>query len=102
MHVTLVQISVKPEHIQDFIAASQANHLASVREPGNLRFDVLQSSDDPSQFILYEAYAHAADAAAHKQTAHYLAWRDTVADWMTKPRQGIPYTGLFPTFETST
>ncbi len=99
MHVTLVQISVKPEHIQDFIVASQANHLASVREPGNLRFDVLQSSDDPSQFILYEAYASAADAAAHKQTTHYLAWRDAVADWMAQPRRGIPYNGLLPTHE---
>lgn len=101
MHVTLVQISVKPEHIQDFIVASQANHLASVREPGNLRFDVLQSSDDPSQFILYEAYASAADAAAHKQTTHYLAWRDAVADWMAQPRRGIPYNGLLPTHEIS-
>lgn len=102
MHITLVQISVKPEHIQDFIVACQANHLASVREPGNLRFDVLQSHDDPSQFILYEAYAHAADAAAHKQTAHYLAWRDAVGDWMAAPRRGIPYIGLFPTGENQT
>jgi autoinducer 2-degrading protein len=96
MHVTLVHVHVKPGHVDDFIRASQANHEASVREPGNRRFDVLQSGDDPTWFILYEAYATPADAAAHKQTAHYLGWRDTVADWMAEPRQGLPYDGLFP------
>ncbi|MBI5462371.1 MAG: antibiotic biosynthesis monooxygenase [Gammaproteobacteria bacterium] len=96
MHVTLVHVRVVPEHVQDFIAATRANHLASVREPGNLRFDVLQTPDDPTDFILYEAYASAADAAAHKETAHYLTWRDRVAPWMAQPRQGVPYRGLLP------
>jgi len=96
MHVTLVHVQVKEGHIEDFIRATRANHLASIREPGNLRFDVLQSPDDPARFILYEAYASAEHAAAHKQTAYYLAWRDAVADWMATPRQGIVYMGLFP------
>ena len=96
MHVTLVHVHVKPEHVDDFIAATGANHKASVKEPGNLRFDVLQSPDDASRFILYEAYRSADDAAAHKQTAHYQTWRDTVADWMAESRQGIAYQGLFP------
>lgn len=96
MQVTLVHVSVKPGHIDEFIEVTRRNHEASVQEPGNRRFDVLQSSDDPSQFVLYEAYASAEDAAAHKETAHYLAWRDAVADWMAEPRRGVPYTGLFP------
>jgi autoinducer 2-degrading protein len=96
MHVTLVKVRVKPDHIDDFIAATRRNHEASVRESGNRRFDVLQSPDDPAHFILYEAYAGPADAAAHKQTPHYLTWKESVADWMAEPRQGIPYNGLFP------
>ena len=96
MHVTLVQVQVKPDHIDDFIAATQLNHEASIREPGNRRFDVLQSPENPGCFILYEAYASTEAAAAHKQTAHYLAWRDTVAAWMAEPRQGVRYEGLFP------
>lgn len=96
MHVTLVHVHVSPEHVQDFIAATRANHQASVQEPGNLRFDVLQSPEDQSYFVLYEAYRSAGDAAAHKETAHYQRWRETVADWMTEPRQGIPFTGLYP------
>ena len=96
MHTTLVHVRVKPDHTAAFIEACRLNHEASTREPGNRRFDVLQSADDPSRFILYEAYQDEASAQAHKQTDHYQAWRDTVADWMAEPRQGIQYNGLYP------
>ncbi len=94
MHVTLVHVHVKAEHVDDFITASLANSAASSKEPGNRRFDVLQSTDDPTRFVLYEAYASPEDAAAHKQTEHYMSWRETVADWMAEPRQGVQYKGL--------
>jgi autoinducer 2-degrading protein len=96
MHVTLVHVHVKPESVQAFIAATLANHEASVREPGNVRFDVLQNPTDPTRFILYEAYASAESAAAHKETTHYAVWRELVADMMAEPRQGVPMNGLFP------
>ncbi len=96
MHVTLVHVRVKPAAIDAFIAATRANHEASIQEPGNRRFDVLQAPDDPARFILYEAYASADDAAAHKATAHYLAWREAVADMMDEARRGEPMNGIFP------
>ena len=96
MHITLVHVRVKSEAIDAFIAATRANHEASIQEAGNRRFDVLQSPNDPARFILYEAYATADDAAAHKATAHYLAWRDAVADLMAEPRRGEPMNGLLP------
>jgi autoinducer 2-degrading protein len=101
MHVTLVHVQVKPEHVQDFIEATRANHEASIREPGNLRFDVLHSATDPTRFVLYEAYATKEHAANHRETAHYARWRDTVSDWMACPRQGVVYVGLFPEREGS-
>lgn len=96
MHVTLVHVRVKAESVDAFIAASAANHLASVQEPGNRRFDILQDPADPTRFILYEAYASAEDAAAHKTTAHYAAWRDSVADMMAEPRRGEAMRGCHP------
>jgi autoinducer 2-degrading protein len=96
MQVTMVHVHVKPDCVADFIEATRKNHEASIQETGNRRFDVLQSPDDPTRFILYEAYANAEEAAAHKHTAHYRQWRDTVAEWMAEPRQGIAYAGLFP------
>ncbi|MGD8998973.1 MAG: antibiotic biosynthesis monooxygenase [Granulosicoccaceae bacterium] len=97
MQVTIVHVHVKAENVDAFIEATRKNYEASVQESGNRRFDILQSSDDPTRFALYEAYASAGDAAAHKKTAHYLEWRETVADWMASPRFGIPYDALFPT-----
>ena len=96
MQVTIVHITVKPDYIDDFIEASRLNHELSVTEPGNRRFDVLQSADNPGQFVLYEAYENAAEAAKHKETDHYKQWRETVAEWMAQPRQGVAYNGLFP------
>lgn len=96
MQITIVNVTVDPAHINDFIEATHLNHEASVKEPGNRRFDVLQSADDPTKFVLYEAYTTAEAAAMHKETEHYLKWRETVTDWMAQPRQGTPYTGLYP------
>lgn len=96
MHTTLVHVYVKQEYIDEFITATRANHEASIDETGNRRFDVLQDTHDPNHFILYEAYINAEAATAHKQTTHYLVWRDTVAPMMAKPREGLLYNGLFP------
>lgn len=96
MHVTLVHVYIKPQAITGFVEACRLNHEGSVAEPGNRRFDVLQDAADPTHFVLYEAYASEADARAHKETAHYAVWRDTVADMMARPREGRPFVGLFP------
>jgi autoinducer 2-degrading protein len=96
MHVTLVHVHVLPASIDAFVEACRLNHEASTREPGNRRFDILQDAADPTRFVLYEAYVDEAAARAHKETAHYLAWRETVADMMAEPRRGDPYHGLYP------
>lgn len=96
MYVTIVHVKVRPGHVEDFIRASETNHHSSVKEPGNLRFDILQKGDNPGEFALYEAYESQEAAAAHKQTAHYLEWRETVAPWMAEARKGVVYTGLLP------
>jgi len=102
MHVTLVHVRVLPEHTDTFLDAMRANHEASIREPGNLRFDVLRSVDEPDRFVIYEWYVDEAAAAAHKETPHYLAWRSTVEPWMAEPRRGVRYEGLLPVTPTAT
>ena len=96
MHITLVYMEVQPENIQNFIQASLANHQGAIQEQGNVRFDVLQCAEDPAKFVLYEVYESEEAALAHKKTAHYLKWRETVASWMAKPRQGVRYSLLAP------
>lgn len=96
MIVTIVSIDVKSEFLDDFIEATNENHLNSVSEPLNLRFDLLQDKNNPNHFILYEAYESEEGAVAHKQTAHYLKWRETVEPWMAKPRTGTPCNVVSP------
>lgn len=99
MIVTVVHIVVKPENIDQFVAATLENHKQSVKEPGNLRFDVLQHRNNPQAFTLYEAYVSDEAAAAHKKTAHYAKWRDAVEFWMAEPRQGFVHNVLAPAEE---
>ena len=96
MTATLVHVRVKPEFVDAFIEATRINHEHSVKEHGNLRFDILQDEQDKTRFILYEMYSSEEQAAAHKNTSHYLAWRDAVAPWMAQPREGIKHVVLFP------
>lgn len=96
MYIVHVHVHVLPESVDAFAAASVANHRGSIEEPGVVRFDVLQQADDPTRFVLVEVYADGAAAAAHKQTAHYATWRDTVAPMMAEPRSAVRFAAVAP------
>lgn len=96
MHATLIQLHIKLDHLADFLNAVKANHEASVQEPGNLRFDVLQSRVDPTRFLLYEVYTSAKAAADHRETAHYKEWSAQVPEWLASERKATEYRCLHP------
>lgn len=96
MIVTLVKVNVKSEFIDNFKKACIENHINSVLEPGNLRFDILQDAEDPNKFILYEAYDSEESINKHKQTSHYLEWKELVAPWMAAPRTGMKHHIIAP------
>lgn len=96
MLIVQVHAHVKPEFVDAFKEATIENARNSVKEPGVARFDVIQQSDDPTRFVLVEVYRSAEAPAAHKETAHYQAWRDTVAGMMAEPRGSVKYANIFP------
>jgi autoinducer 2-degrading protein len=95
MYVVAVTVFVKPEFIRQFIEATLDNARNTRKEPGNIRFDVLQAEDDPSRFMLYEAYREKEDFASHQQTEHYLRWKPAVGDWMAQPRSAVKHDTVF-------
>jgi autoinducer 2-degrading protein len=95
VYVVAVTVWVKPEFIQQFIEASLDNARNSRKEPGNIRWDFLQAEDDPTRFLLYEAYHQKDDFAKHQQTEHYARWKAAVTDWMAQPRQGVKHNAIF-------
>ena len=96
MLVVHVHVRVKPECAEAFRAATLRNAEASLKEPGIARFDVVRSLEDPLCFVLVEVYRDADAPAAHKEAAHYLVWKDTVASMMAEPRSSLKYVNLHP------
>ena len=96
MIILLVQVHVKPESVAAFEAATEDNASNSRLESGVVRFDVLRQQDDATRFVLVEVYRDQHAVAAHKTTAHYLRWREAVADFMAAPRVGVTYTNVSP------
>ncbi len=96
MLVVHVHVHVTPEAVETFKQATLANARASLKEPGVVRFDVVQQVDEPTRFVLVEVYRDTAAATAHKETAHYPVWRDAVASMMAEPRQSVKFNNVFP------
>ena len=96
MLIVHVHIHVRPESVQAFGEATIENARNSIQEPGIARFDVVQQTDDPTRFVLVEAYHDEGATKAHKETPHYAKWRDTVAPMMAETRASVKFTNLFP------
>jgi autoinducer 2-degrading protein len=96
MLIVHVDVHVIPDQLDPFLAATRANAAASLDEPGVLRFDVVQDLADPTHVVLVEVYRDDAGAAAHKETAHYATWRDTVAPMMAVPRTSVKFAAVAP------
>jgi quinol monooxygenase YgiN len=96
MHILHVHLKVKPERIGDFIAATIENAAASLKEPGCVRFDVIQETADPAHFELLEIYRDQAGHAAHRESPHYNAWAERAADMLAEPRSRTIYRNVYP------
>jgi (4S)-4-hydroxy-5-phosphonooxypentane-2,3-dione isomerase len=96
MLIVHVHVKVKRDLIDAFKSATLTNAQASRKEPGIVRFDLLQQNDDPARFLLVEAYRTPDAPAAHKETQHYKTWRDTVEKMMAEPRQSVKFTNIDP------
>jgi (4S)-4-hydroxy-5-phosphonooxypentane-2,3-dione isomerase len=96
MLVVHVHVHVKPECVEAFKAATIANARESVKEPGIARFDFSQQQEDATRFVLVEIYRSPEAQAAHRETRHYLTWRDAVAPMMAEPRSGVKFNSIFP------
>jgi len=96
MFIVHVFIHVKPEKVEEFKGATLANVKNSLQEPGIAHFDFIEQVDDPNRFVLVEVYRTPTDAVKHKETTHYMAWRDAVSHMMAEPRSSIKFTNIEP------
>lgn len=100
MYVIIAPIQIKDGHKDAFIEAMLDDAKGSVNdEPGCLRFDVIQDSDDPNRIWLYEVYVDEAAFEAHRQAPHFIKWRNTVKDWLDEGPKGagLGSSNIWPT-----
>jgi quinol monooxygenase YgiN len=100
MFIAQIQVHVKPDSVAAFTQATIENGRSSIQEAGIARFDVVQQQDDPTRFVLIEVYRSPDAVAAHRATAHYAKWRDTVEPMMAEPRQRALFNPIFPAPES--
>ena len=91
MPIVHVDIQVKPEALEVFVAATLTNAQAGRLEPGIAQFELLRVRDQPDRFVLVEAYRDDQAPARHKETAHYQTWAEVVAPMMARPRQSLKF-----------
>jgi autoinducer 2-degrading protein len=96
MFIVHVDIEVLPGRVEDFITATKSNAEASIRESGIARFDFIADQANPAHFVLVEVYDDETAAAAHKDTSHYLEWRERVAEMMARPRSSVKFREILP------
>ncbi len=77
-------LRVRPEVIDAFYARLRRHAATSVkREEGCHRFDIFQERSDPTLFLLFEVYDDDDALELHRNSPHYLAFRQDVQDWVT-------------------
>jgi autoinducer 2-degrading protein len=96
MYIVHVYVHVKPEYLDAFKEITRDNARHSVQEPGIARFDVVQSLEEPTRFVLVEVYRDQDAPARHKETAHYNRWAEGVAHMLAEPRTRARFENIFP------
>ena len=98
MIVLHVSVQVKPEHVKEFLEVVRYDAEHSEKdEPGCLRFDLIQDSDDPNRFYFYEVYRDEAALEAPRQTPHFKFYFEKVQPWLTAPPERRFGKNLIPT-----
>jgi autoinducer 2-degrading protein len=94
-HVAIVTIKAKRECIDDLMEVIQKNAQCSRKEAGVLSFEVMRKKESPGEFLLIEMYKSPEDQVAHRNTAHYLEFKEKADPLLAEP-YGVNNYGIIP------
>jgi autoinducer 2-degrading protein len=89
MFVLSVDLRIKPENVESFIAKAVENAADSRKEPGCRQFDVLVDPTDRTQVMLYEVYVDEKAFDEHQQTAHFKKYIDEAVPLLASRRRHV-------------
>ena len=75
---------VRPEHADRWAAITAEFTQATRAEGGNLWFDWSRSLDDPTEYVLVEAFRDADAGAAHVQSEHFRTATQTLVQYLVE------------------
>lgn len=75
---------VRPEHADEWPDITRAFTDATRAEPGNLWFEWSRSLDDPTEYVLVEAFRDGDAGAAHVGSDHFKAAMATLPGWLVE------------------
>jgi len=84
--IQLVHFEVKPGRVDKFLEVFRGNIIGGRQEPGIVRFDLLQTSDDANKFMMYEVFKSEAALEDHRKTDHYKATVAGLEGLLVRPR----------------
>lgn len=85
----VVKFDVAPRHRESWLAATKEFTSATRSEPGNLWFEWSRSADDPSEFVLVEAFRDQQAGAEHVASAHFGAGLEAMRPLLRRTPQII-------------
>ncbi|MFZ4768009.1 MAG: putative quinol monooxygenase [Roseimicrobium sp.] len=72
----LIILEIEPSRVDEFVRyITEEAADARTKEPGCRRFEISRSLDKPNVFTLAEAYDDLTALEAHRQTPHFLLFR---------------------------
>jgi quinol monooxygenase YgiN len=75
---------IKPEHAGRWPEISREFTLATRAEPGCLWFDWSRSLDDPTEYVLVEAFRDEEAGGAHVRSAHFATATGTLPTYLAE------------------
>jgi autoinducer 2-degrading protein len=69
--ILAVDLRIKPENVEKFMAGLLANAKEARKEPGCRQFEALIDTSDPTKVMLFEVYDDEKAFEAHQQTPHF-------------------------------
>ena len=93
----IVQMTIKPEHEQEFLAVCQEfADRVHAEEPGVLLYALTKHPTEPHTYVWLERYKDAATLEAHGNTPEMQAVKPKLAIWLAKPPTVLKLEQLIP------
>jgi len=94
MYTVILFTKIRPQHIDDYIVNMRVCAEATNKEPGCIRYEVMQDADDPTMMCLFQVFKDEAAYQVHQDAEHHRVWIEMSGDWREpsgRPRSELRY-----------